>query len=240
MKSLEINESLTILDADDFIRHYGLRSYNLCRLFNNAKSLGFTVPHTTLISSSLSSELRSKIDMPTSETKIFFNIPSIEIISAYYKKLFDYQQNLLEITNSVAHGGMPVIRGASCGEGFNNLSFAGVCHSCAPKDYSDNSDRIIKGAAAVIASVSSSYAKYYFDIHNIPSQISDVCLVIMELIPNAIFHVTAYVYLNEIRLRYIPTPKIGTVYSGGGELILNSDNEVNLLKNYLMKFLPLV
>lgn len=230
MESLEINEFLTILDIDDFIRNYGLRSYNLCRLSNNTKSLGFTVPHTALISSSLSQELRSKINTPTFELNNVFNVPSDEIISAYYEKLFDYQKYLLEISNSVAHGNTPIIRGTSCGEGFNNLSFAGVCHSCVPKDCLDNKDKIIKGTAAVISSVYSPYAQYYFDIHNTPVQSLNVGLVLMELIPNPIFHVTAYVYSDEIRMRYIPTPKVGIVYSGGGELILNSENETNLLK----------
>ena len=225
METLKLNSHVIINNRDDFINNYGLRSYNLWKLIKGMDLLDYSVPVATLISASLSRELQFKIKEDDLYESEVYNLASNNLVQKYHEYLLNNYPELLSIAKEVNNGADPIIRGTSCGEGYNNLSFAGVCQSYIPKNILDDRTNVYNGLARVLSSVFSPYAQYYFNIHNVPPSGKDVGIIMMGMIDKPLFHATAYVYQSEIRIKYFFTPQTGAIYSGGGHVIINTDNE---------------
>lgn len=228
-----IIDSLKIVDKNDFINNYGLRSYILWVLLRHSNELGFKVPDSHLVSSSLSVELSryfSSLNIQV-EKSMNYLTSSESITSCYYNYLKDRYKNLIDLAMSVDKGKLPIIRGTSCAEGYNNLSFAGFCHSYIPKNNLSFEENIFRGFAKVLSSIYSPYSQYYFNSHNIPEIGKNIGIIMMQMISRPLFHVTAYVYPKEIRIKYFFTPMVGTLYKGGGDVIINGNNEDYILNS---------
>jgi hypothetical protein len=222
-KNLKLDSISVITDPVDFMAHYGLRSYNLWKLYKNASNLDYLVPSSLLISSDLSKEMRIKFS-----SKVSYDYR----LKLYNEYLFYHREELVESSNIVDSVNPPIVRGTSCAEGYKNLSFAGVCHSAIPKDVNNLGDFLVKSTAQVIASVFNPYAEYYFKAHNIPTYGKNIGIIMMEMIKKPIFHATAYVYQSEIRIKYFFAPDTGTIYRGGKDIIISDKNHYSFEKEF--------
>lgn len=232
METIKLDSILEIAKEEQFVKKYGLRSYNLWLLQKYSKHMGYKVPGSVLISSDLSIETSKYLG-------IDFDIYSIlnsnnylstdsNVLNIYYNQLLGNKE-LISVAESVDIGNSPIIRGTSCAEGYKNLSFAGICHSYIPKTNLSLAENVTLGTAKVLASIHSPYAKYYFRVHNIPAEGKNIGIIMMKMLHNPLFHATAYVYPTEIRIKYFFTPQTGTVYHGGGDVVVTSENEEEVL-----------
>ena len=233
MKTVKLNSNLFIKNVQKFIDGYGLRSYNLWKLAKSSERLGYNVPESFLISSDLSIESASHFDnlgIQLNKTQNYLH-PDNVIFQCYHGFLSNNKKELVEIAKTVDDGIPPIIRGTSCAEGFKNLSFAGVCHSFFPKKDLSFEENTFNGFAKVLSSIYSPYAQYYFQSHDIPENGKNIGIIMMKVLEKPLFHVTAYVYRSVIRVKYFFTPQTGTLYKGGGDVFVNTENESMVLKS---------
>lgn len=227
MNVLSINPSTDIINHTDFISRYGLRSYNLWKLIKLSNEIGYSVPKSVLIDCSLSQELYKSVGSLLKEKTASekYTLSSYLLMQSYTDYLSLKHQDIVEIAMDIDSGNSPIIRGTSCAEGYKNLSFAGVCHSSIPKSNLSIETNTYNGTAKVLSSVFSPYAQYYFKVHGIPRSKTDVGIIMMEMIDTPLYHATAYVYPSEIRIKYFFTPQTGTIYKGGGDIVVTTSNE---------------
>lgn len=233
METIQLDSSLFVNDEQRFIDDYGLRSYNLWKLNKYSQEFRYKIPKSLFISSDLSKEISSyflRLGIPLNKSNNYL-LPDTVIFQCYLGFLVNNKKELIEIAMNVDDGIPPIIRGTSCGEGYKNLSFAGVCHSFFPKKNFSFEENIFTGFAKVLSSIHSPYAQYYFNSHNTPNNCRDVGIILMKVLENPLFHVTAYVYNSEIRVKYFFTPQSGTLYKGGGDVFVNDKNEDEVLRS---------
>lgn len=226
--------SMWIPNADDLksdqlsrlIELYGRRSVSLAKLAAMSDEYGFFIPAFGVLPISFSNEVNTLYGekRPSPEIRHFLSQDPARL--EFCKDILpQYMDKFLEYAMAIDPTGKPIIRGSSSEEEYNGLSFAGVCHSSIPKKNYSAIENIFHGVSKVIAGSFSHYADYYFSHHNIPQCGRDVALIFMEMINNPVVHATAYVYPEEIDIRYFLNPTVGAVYSGGYEM------NIDLMKN---------
>lgn len=191
-----------------FANKYGSRALSLMQLTRIGRDIGFCVPEFGMIPTDFSKMINRECEVVDDSPKSQKNYLT-ERGSICKKVLWEHSNTLVEYAHRFSDDRRPIIRGTSSVEGYNDLSFAGVCKSTIPSkgnlcEYGVIKE-LIKSFATVATGCFSEFANYYFAHHSIPGSGRNVGIILMKVVDNPILHATAYVYYNEIAINCYST-----------------------------------
>lgn len=208
---------------EEMARTCGRRSAVLAKLKTIAKDFGFSVPEFLVIPVSFAHEINEhyKETADNGENPGYLAL-SDKRVNAYQSLVEPHLSEIASAIKTITSAN-PILRGSSSLEGSNSLSFAGVCKTVIPSKDIGLEDYLKIGIAKVLAGSFTPYANYYLSHHDIHFTGRDVGLIVMKLVAMPIIHGAAYVYPDELRVRYFLNPIVGSPYIGGHEMILKRD-----------------
>ncbi len=207
-------------DHSILLKKYGERPVMLAKLNELTQVGGFSVPKFGVLPISFSVECntRSEALKALQGESLTYEERVMLIESALAPEI----TSLLKLAIENGLGEKPILRASYPNEGlYNELSFAGVCQSAIPKAGTDPIQHMCSGMARILSGNFTTYAQYYLRLHSLDATNPAVSVVIMKMIERPILHATAYVYEDEVCLRYFVDPEVGHEYAGGYEAIVS-------------------